>query len=143
MSETGNKEVIRTFVEEVINKGQLDRANDLVLENFIELDPLPGQQQGRQGLKDVIGSMRTAFPDIHWVLHEMVAEGDTVCSRFTWSGTHRGAFLGIPATGKHIIVKGVVIDLLADGKMSESRILMDTLGMLQQLGAIPGPPAAG
>jgi len=143
MSEAGNKEVIRAFVEEVINKGHLDRADDLVLENFVELDPLPGQQQGRQGLKEVIESMRAAFPDIHWALDEMVAEGDTVCSRFTWSGTHRGAFLGIQATGKFVTVKGMVIDLLANGKMSESRILMDTLGMMQQLDAIPGPPAAG
>jgi steroid delta-isomerase-like uncharacterized protein len=142
MSTDQNKEVIRAFIEDVINKGNLDRADDLVLERFVELDPLPGQRQGREGLKEIIGTIRSAFPDIHWVLDEMVAEGNTVCSRFTWSGTHRDVFLGISATGKHITVKGVVVDLLENGQMSESRILMDTLSMLQQLGAIPGPPVS-
>lgn len=137
--ETGNKAVISMFVEEVINQGRLERADDLVAADFVELDPLPGQQQGRDGLKEVIGGIRAAFPDIHWVLDEMVAEGDKVVSRFTWTGTHRGVFFGIPATGKNISVKGVVIDHVVAGKMVDSRILMDSLSMLQQLGAIPSP----
>jgi hypothetical protein len=53
-------------------------------------DPLPGQQQGREGLKQVINAFRTAFPDIHWVIEEMVAEGDKVFSRFTWHGVNAG-----------------------------------------------------
>jgi steroid delta-isomerase-like uncharacterized protein len=107
------------------------------VEDFVELDPLPGQRQGREGLKDVLGGMRAAFPDLHWVAEEMVAEGDTVVTRFTWTGTHRDAFLGVPATGRSVVVKGVVIDQLAGGKMSRSRILMDSLGMMQQLGVSP------
>jgi steroid delta-isomerase-like uncharacterized protein len=86
----------------------------------------------------VLGVMRAAFPDMHWVAEEMVAEGDTVVTRFRWTGTHRGEFLGVPATGKSVVVKGVVMDQLADGKMSKSRILMDSLGMMQQLGVVPG-----
>jgi steroid delta-isomerase-like uncharacterized protein len=132
-----NKKVLAAFVEDVINQGRLQRADDLVALDFVELDPLPGQQQGREGLKDVIGGMRAAFPDIHWVMDEIVAEGDKVVSRFTWTGTHRATFLGIPSTGRKVTVKGVVIDRLADGKMADSRILMDTLGMMQQLGVIP------
>ena len=140
MSET-NKQIMRTFVEEVINQNRLDRADDLVKEDFIELDPLPGQQQGREGLKDVLAMMRTAFPDIHWTITEMVSEGEKVVSRFHWTGTHRAPFLGIPATGKPVEVKGVVIDRLEAGKMADSRILMDTLALLQQLGVIPPPSA--
>jgi steroid delta-isomerase-like uncharacterized protein len=132
-----NKAVIRKFLEEVINQNRMDRATDLVAEDFVELDPLPGQRQGREGLKEVLGMMRAAFPDIHWVVEEMVAEGDKVVTRFTWTGTHRGSFLGIPATGKSVSVKGVVIDQLAGGKMSASQMLMDSLGMMQQLGVIP------
>ena len=94
-----NKTVITSFVEEVINQGQLERADDLVAVDFVELDPLPGQEQGREGLKQVIGAFRTAFPDIHWVIEEMVGEGEKVFSRFTWHGTHRGEFFGVPATG--------------------------------------------
>jgi steroid delta-isomerase-like uncharacterized protein len=101
------------------------------------LDPLPGQRQGREGLKEVLGGMLAAFPDMHWVVEEMVAEGEKVVTRFTWTGTHRGTFLGIPATGKGVSVKGVVIDRLVGGLMTDSRILMDTMGMMQQLGVVP------
>src|SRR5438270_5856699 len=131
-----NKAVVSKFVEEVINQNRMDRADDLVVEDFVELDPLPGQLQGREGLKELVGTMRAAFPDIHWVVEEMVAEGDMVASRFTWTGTHRGEFLGVPATGRRVVVKGMVIDELAGGKMSKSRILMDSLGMMQQLGVM-------
>jgi steroid delta-isomerase-like uncharacterized protein len=138
-----NKEVIHAFIEDVLNQGRFDRMNDLVLENFIELDPLPGQQQGREGLKAVLMQFRSAFPDIHWRVDEMISEGEKVVTRFTWNGTHRDTFLGIPATGRHVEVKGVVIDRLEASKMADSRILMDTLGLLQQLGALPSPPSAG
>jgi steroid delta-isomerase-like uncharacterized protein len=139
MSTNENKSVIRTFVEDVINQGRLERADDIVIEDFVELDPLPGQAQGREGLKEVIRQMRIAFPDIRWTVDEMLAEGDKVFTRFTWSGTHAGAFLGVPASGRRITVKGMVIDRLVAGKMADSRILMDTLGMMQQLGALPVP----
>ena len=137
MTTAENKKVVAAFVEDVINQGRLERADDLVALDFVELDPLPGQQQGREGLKDVIRGMRAAFPDLHWALDEVVAEGDKVVSRFTWTGTHRATFLGIPSTDRKVTVKGVVIDRLAEGKMADSRILMDSLGLMQQLGALP------
>jgi steroid delta-isomerase-like uncharacterized protein len=138
-----NKEVIHAFIEDVLNKGLFNRANDLVKEDFVELDPLPGQQQGREGLKAVAQALRSAFPDMHWTVNEMVAEGEKVVTRFVWTGTHRGTFLGIPSTGRSVEVKGVVIDRLENGKMAASRILMDTMGLMQQLGVIPAPPPAG
>jgi len=137
MSESENIATVGRFVEEVINQGQLDAANELVEEDFIELDPLPGQRQGREGLKEVIAMMRAGFPDLHWIIDETVAAGDKVVSRFTWTGTHQGVFLGIPATNKAVTVRGLVIDRLNAGKMADSRILMDTLGLMQQLGVIP------
>ena len=137
MGAAENKAVLASFVEEVINEGQLERADDLVAVDFVELDPLPGQQQGREGLKQVISTFRTAFPDIRWVIEEMVAEGDKVFSRFTWHGTHRGEFLGVPATGRQISVMGMVVDRVVAGKMVESQILMDSLSMMRQLGVIP------
>ncbi len=136
-----NQQTILAFIEDVLNRGRFERMNDLVLENFIELDPLPGQQQGREGLKGVLLKFRSAFPDIHWTVSEQICEGDKVVTRFTWTGTHRDTFLGIPASGRRVEVKGVVIDRLEAGKMADSRILMDTLGMMQQLGVIPAPPA--
>ena len=138
MSELGNRVVVQRFLEEVINQGRLEQANEIVAEDFVELDPLPGQRQGREGLKEVIGMLRTAFPDIHWVVDEMIAEGEKVVTRFTWTGTQQGTFMGIPATGRNVVVKGVVIDRIVGGMMTDSRILMDTIGMMQQLGAMPG-----
>ena len=102
MSTNENKQVMRDFLEEVINQGRLERADALVKNDFVELDPLPGQQPGREGLKEIIGLLLGAFPDMHWVIDEMVAEGEKVVTRFHWTGTHQGAFLGIPATGRHV-----------------------------------------
>jgi steroid delta-isomerase-like uncharacterized protein len=137
MSESENVVVIARFLEEVINQGRLEQADELVAVDFVELDPLPGQKQGREGLKEVVGILRSAFPDIYWSVDETVASGDKVVTRFTWTGTHRGTFLGVPATGRSVNVKGVVIDRLAAGKMADSRILMDNFTMMQQLGVIP------
>ena len=99
--------------------------------------PFPGQGPGPEGLKYVIAAFLSAFPDIHWMVEEQVAEAEKVVSRFTMTGTHQGEFLGIPATGKSVNVWGVVIDVVRDGKFAESRIIMDTLGLMQQLGVIP------
>jgi steroid delta-isomerase-like uncharacterized protein len=136
-----NEAVVARFIEEVINQGHLSVADELVAQDFVELDPLPGQRQGREGLKEAIAMLRTAFPDIHWVTDETISAEEKVVTRFTWTGTHRGAFLGISPTSKPIRVKGVVIDRVVSGKMTDSRILMDTLGLMQQLGAVPAPDA--
>ena len=135
-----NAAIIQRFIDEVINQGRYEICDKIVAEDFLELDPLPGQRQGREGLKEVIAMLRSAFPDIHWVTDESISSGDKVVTRFTWIGTHRGAFLGIPATDRPVTVKGVVIDRLVNGRMTDSRILMDTFGMMIQLGVIP-PPA--
>jgi len=137
-----NEAVVARFIEEVINQGQLNTADEIVAEDFIELDPLPGQRQGREGLKEIIAMLRTAFPDIHWVTEETISAGEKVVTRFTWTGSHRGPFLGVPPTSKPVRVKGVVIDRVVSGKMTESRILMDTLGLMQQLGVVPTPNAS-
>jgi len=134
-----NAAIIQRFIDEVINQGRYDVCDEIVAKDFLELDPLPGQRQGREGLKEVIAMFRAAFPDIHWLTDESISSGDKVVTRFTWTGTQRGDFLGIPATGRPVTVKGVVIDRLVDSRMTDSRILMDTFGLMTQLGAIPQP----
>lgn len=137
-----NEAVVARFIEEVINQGQLNTADEIVAEDFIELDPLPGQRQGREGLKEVIAMLRSAFPDIHWVTDETISAGEKVVTRFNWTGTHHGPFLGVPPTSKSVRVRGVVIDRVVSGKMTDSRILMDTLGLMQQLGVVPAAHAS-
>ena len=105
----------------------------------MEQVPLPGQGPGLGGLKDVLRGMRAAFPDMHWTVEEQIAEGDKVATRFEWTGTHRGEFLGVPATGRAVKVWGVVIDRLEGGKIKDTRIIMDSLGLMLQLGVFPPP----
>ena len=132
-----NKQFMRQFVEEAINKKNLDAIDELVAEDFVEHVPFPGQGPGREGLRQVLATFLSAFPDIRWTLEEQIAEGEKVVSRFTMAGTHRGDFLGIPPTGKSVNIWGVVIDVVRNGKFAESRIIMDTMGLMQQLGTIP------
>ncbi len=134
-----NKKIMTYFIEEVINNKNLDAANTIVAENFIEHVPFPGQKPGREGLKFALQSMFTGFPDMNWTVHEQIAEGENVVTRFTWTGTHKGAFMGIPPTNKIVKVWGIVIDVVRNGLFSESRIIMDSVGLLQQLGVIPQP----
>jgi steroid delta-isomerase-like uncharacterized protein len=136
-----NAAIIRHFVDEVITEGRIDSAARYVWEDVVEQVPLPGQGPGLEGLKDILRAMRAGFPDIVFSIHEQIAEDDKVASRFEWTGTHKGEFLGISATGRHVRVWGIVIDRLEDGRIKDTRIIMDTLGLMTQLGAIPSSPS--
>lgn len=137
-----NSAIVRSFIEETINQGQIDSASRFVWDDVVEQVPFPGQGPGIEGLKDVLRGMRAAFPDMHWSVAEQIAEGDKVLTRFEWTGTHHGAFLGVPATGRPVKVWGMVIDRLVDGRIKETRIIMDALGMMMQLGVFPPGPKA-
>jgi len=134
-----NSIIVRRFVDLVLNKDQIDSAGQFFWEDMVEQVPLPGQGPGLAGLKDVLRGMRAAFPDMHWTVEEQIAEGDKVATRFEWTGTHRGEFLGVPATGRAVRVWGVVIDRLEGGKIKDTRIIMDSLGLMLQLGVFPPP----
>jgi predicted ester cyclase len=134
-----NKKFIWRFVEETINKKNLNAIDELVEPDFVERVPLPGQGPGRDGLKYAIGMLLAAFPDMKWTTDEQIAEGDKVVSRFTWTGTHQGEFLGIPPTQRQVTVWGVVIDVVREGRFAESRLIMDTMSLMQQLGVVPTP----
>lgn len=138
MSIDQNKAVIIRFIDEVLNKRNYSVMDEFVAEDFIEHVPFPGQGPGRKGLKDALTLFATGFPESHWKLEEQIAEGDTVVSRVTFTGTHNGPFLGIPATGRKVNVWGVVIDVVRNGWFCESRIILDTTGLMQQLGVVPG-----
>ena len=127
------------FIDDVINARDLDGAMvEMVAEDFVELNPFPGQGPGRDGLADVLRMMFAGFPDLRWTLHE----GDRVMGFSTWTGTHEGAFMGIPATGRTVTIEAWTIDRYRDGIFVESRIIMDVAGLLGQLGVLPAPQAA-
>jgi steroid delta-isomerase-like uncharacterized protein len=133
-----NCSIVRRFIEESINQGRIDEAAQFVWEDVVEQVPFPGQGPGLAGLQDVLRGMRNAFPDLHFGVEEQVAEGDKVVTRFEWTGTHCNEFLGVPATGRPVKVWGIVIDRLEDGRIKETRIIMDVFGLMMQLGAV-GP----
>lgn len=128
------------FADEVINGRDLDVAlRELVVEDFVEQNPLPGQGSGRAGLAGALAGMFAGFPDLHWTLRDTVVQGDRITTLSTWTGTHVGEFLGVPATGRRVSVEAWTMDRYRDGQLVESRIIMDVAGMLHQLGLSPGP----
>jgi steroid delta-isomerase-like uncharacterized protein len=136
-----NKAVVRQFFAEVINGGNLDRADELVTDDYVEHQHLPGAE-GRQGIavaKAFLSMMRGAFPDFHFDIEDLVAEGDKVVARLTVSGTHRGEMMGLAPTGKRIQTSGIEVFRVADGKLAEHWATFDALGMLRQIGIVPVP----
>jgi steroid delta-isomerase-like uncharacterized protein len=134
---------IRAFIDRVLTAGEIDATGEYFHGDVVEEVPLPGQGPGLQGLIEMLIRLRRAFPDMHWCVEEQLAEDTRVLTRFRWSGTHQGEFLGIPATHRVVRVWGMVIDRFEGDKVTSTRILMDTLSLLQQLGVGPTAPEAG
>ncbi len=132
-----NKAIVRRDFEEVWNQGNLVVADEIFDANYVahglgvELPP------GPEGFKQFVSVYRSAFPDLHFTIEDQIAEGDRVVVRWTTRGTHKGELMGIPATGKPVVVTGIDIFHISSGKVVESWTNWDALGMMQQLGVIP------
>ena len=138
MTAETNKIVMHRFLE-FINTASEKLAQELISPDAIFHVPgRPEPMRGPAGYLAIIGMMRGGFPDIQWTLEEMVAEGDKVAARFTMRGTHRGTFFGVPPTGKTIAVQAMNIYRLSGGQIVEEHGQPDMLGLLQQIGAVPG-----
>lgn len=136
MSTEENKDIVRRFFKEGPSKGDLDAANKLLAPNFTLHVPLPCSP-GIQGINDVITACRAAFEDLNVTVEDMVAEGDKVAVRFTAHGTHNGAFMGLPPTGKPIAMTGMEIFRIENGRIAELWGEANLLGLMQQLGILP------
>jgi steroid delta-isomerase-like uncharacterized protein len=134
-----NTALVLRFVDEFWSKGNLAAADELMAPDVVIHQPEVG---GIAGLKAFNTALRGAFPDWYSTPEELVEEGDRVVERWTGRGTHRGAFQGIPPTGKQVTVPGVVFYRVEQGKIAEFRGSFDMLSMLQQLGVLP-PPGGG
>jgi steroid delta-isomerase-like uncharacterized protein len=144
MSAEQNKVLVRRFVEEIFNQGNMSAADELVAPDFVDHEELPpGIPNDREGVKQLTAMMRSAIPDFKATIEDIIAEGDKVVMRMTWSGTQKGEFMGIAPTGKRISVGVIDIIRITDGKFAEHWGLMDNMGMMQQLGAIPAPGEGG
>lgn len=136
MSIEDNKNIVRRFFEEGPSKGDLRAADDLLAPNFALHTPLPSAP-GIQGMNDVISACRAAFEHLNVTVEDMVAEEDRVTARFTASGIHKGAFMGLPATGKSITMTGIEIFRMENGRIAELWGEANLLGLMQQLGILP------
>lgn len=143
MSSEQTKAAFARFIEEFFNRGNYAVADEMFAPNFVEHEQLPGGlPPTADGVKQMTAALRAAFPDFKATVDDMIAEGDRVVVRQTWSGTQKGEFMGVPATGKRISWGVIDIVRYADGKVAEHWGQMDAMGMMMQLGAIPAPGQA-
>lgn len=140
MTSHTNEATLRRFYDEAFSKGKLRVVDELTDRNFVDHEPPPpGFKSGVEGLKQIIGALRTGFPDLGVAVNDLVSQGDKVWARTTVTGTHKGSFMNIPPTGKRISFEGMDIVRFSGGKAVEHWGVVDNLGLLTQLGAIPAP----
>lgn len=140
--EDESKALVRRIYEEIVNQGKDEVADEILAPTFVEHipSPVPGQPTtGPKALTWFISSFRTAFPDLHVTVQQMISEGNLVVARITWRGTHRAEFMGISPTGRHIEVMGIDICRVEGGKIVEHWGQLDVVSFLQQLQLMPVP----
>jgi steroid delta-isomerase-like uncharacterized protein len=135
-----NRRIGRRVLLELWGQGRLELADELYAADYVDhasSGPEPQTVRGPQGIKDAVSMFRTAFPDLLYAVEEEMAERDLVMTRFSARGTHLGPFLGRPPTGRTVTYTGTDINRIVDGKIVESWVHYDALGLLQQLGLVP------
>jgi steroid delta-isomerase-like uncharacterized protein len=133
-----NKAIVRRLFAELWNNGNLSVADEIFAPTYTHHDPsTPDFGKGPDSEKRRASLYRNAFPDIHLTIEDVIAEGETVMTRWSCRGTHKGDLNGMAPTGKHITISGVTIARVSNGKIVEGYVNWDALGMMQQLGVVP------
>ena len=134
------RELSRLYFEEALNRGNLAVVDQILAPDFkLFVPPSLGegpQLEGPDRFRGLVVGLRTAFPDVSFTVHETTANDDTVMVSWTMTGTQRGDWQGIPATGRRVSLTGVDVFMVVDGRIVEEQIHGDYLGFLRQLGAI-------
>jgi steroid delta-isomerase-like uncharacterized protein len=139
---THNKQLVEEFITALFTDGDLTAVDRYLNPEFIDHDPpLPGAPDGPEGVRQAAALFRQAFPDWRSDVQHMIAEGDLVAEHFVAHGTHRGSVMGEPPTGHDVVLRGVNIFRITDGKLVDRWGRLDDLGLLQQLGLAQGPVA--
>ena len=125
-------------MDEVYNEGNVDFIDEVVASNLVVHDPTSpeGMSSGVESAKQFVEVYRNAFPDIQMTVEDVIAEGDKVVTRWTVRATHQGELMGISPSGNRVEVTGISIDRIEGGKFVETWSNYDTLGMMQQIGAM-------
>ena len=130
-----NKSLIRRFVDEMVNKGNLAIIDEVIASNFIDHDAPPDQTPGQEGVRRTLEAVHRSLTHFLVTTDDMVAEGDRVVTRHTAEATHTGPFLGFAATGKRLSWMAISIYRIADGRIAERWGLMDYRSLQRQLEA--------
>jgi steroid delta-isomerase-like uncharacterized protein len=141
MSAEANKVLARRVFQEVLNGRNLDLLDELAAPDYIEHNPLPGQRSGIDGIRDRYTMVLNAY-DPHFTVEDVIAEGDKVVLRWSQTGIHVGAFMGLAATGRRYTTTGIEIWRVENGKLAEHWDVVDVVGQMQQLGLLPQPENA-
>lgn len=128
-----NKALIRRYYEELWNPWNLEAANDLISPEMEFRGSLGIAERGISGFQGYMSTVRSAFPDFHNQVEDLVAEGEKVVARLTYSGTHQGEMFGLPPTGRAISYPGIAIFRISEDKVAEGWVMGDRWGLLQQL----------
>ena len=131
--------LVRRFLEEAFNQGNLAIVDALLAPNSISHHSSWGTPANRMGLKQLIAMFRTAFPDLNCTVEDEITQDNKVAAHWKIRGTHTGIFLGNPPTSKPILVQGLVYVCIENDQIIESWLMIDQMGMLQQLGLVPPP----
>lgn len=138
MSIEENKRLIQSYYEDMWNVWDFSVADRIIDEAIDFRGSIGLTVKGRDGFIGYMKTIQAAFPDFHNTIEELIAEGDQVVAVLTYRGTHRGTLFGVAPTGKRIQYAGTAIFRIKAGQVTRGRVLGDTLGLLQQLGAV-GP----
>jgi|SRR3989304_6578609 len=136
MSLEENKAIVGRYYEDLWNQWNLSLADEIIATDIVFRGSLSVTVQGRDGFKEYVTIVRTAFPNFHNTVEDLIAEGDKVVARLTYRGTHKGTLFGIAPTGKQVIYVGIAIFRIADGMIVDGWVLGDTLSLMRQLGVI-------
>ena len=135
-------ETATRIIEEIYNQGNLDQIDELYAEEMVrEIVPM-APITGRAAMRQYVQELRTAYPDLHIEIEQLLADGDRTAITFVMTGTHQGQSptVPVPPTGKRVSVRGAIIGHYQDGRGVRETAYHDNLGLMQQLGVIPGPP---
>ena len=136
------KQIIQRFVEELWNARRLDVADQIFSEDCVTHQLRSGvsaepARRGPQAMKEHVSGWLMSFPDLHFSIEQTISERDHVVSQLVMEGTHQGAWMGISPTGKKLQIRMITIHRIANGKIAEDWVLVESLGFFQQLGVLP------
>jgi steroid delta-isomerase-like uncharacterized protein len=133
-------DLIQRFYNETLTNGNMDAIDELVTDDVVDHeDPLPGQPEGKEGIRFFVNTMRDAFSDLKATVGPSVEDGNMASAEVTITGKHTGEFMGVPATDKPFEIQSIDMVRFEDGKCAEHWGVTDTMSLMQQIGAVPAP----